>query len=126
MAVEDRKVYDDVFPGGRPFEICARHWVQVTRPRWWWFSCAPTWPEGTRISEPKEGVALIAPPPANTVCTPSCEILLPGWSRVSGDESTFACLTRHSPKTAEPNEAAGKSQADAETLEWWREDEYSQ
>ena len=126
MAVEDRKVYDDVFPGGRAFEICARHWVPVTRPRWWWFSCAPTWPEGTRISEPKEGVALVAPPPASTVRAPSREILIPGWSRVSGDESPFACLTRHVPKRVEPNEAAGKSQADADTLDWWRKDEYCQ
>ena len=126
MTNEDRKVYDDVFPGGQAFEICSSPWVPVTRPRWWWFSVAPTWPKGTRVDRSTAGVACITPPPASTVRTPSSEILLAGWSRVAGDEGSFACLTRHQPKASEPADAAGKHDADAETLEWWAHDEYSQ
>ena len=54
------------------------------------------------------------------------DILLPGWTRAAGVGGSFACLTRHLPKSTEPSEAAGKHTADEETLRLWAEDEYCQ
>eukprot|EP00972_Heterocapsa_arctica_P017205 2543155-Heterocapsa_arctica.AAC.1 len=62
MSTADRASYDAVH-GAPPFLVCSRHWSPVTRPRLWWFSDPPTWPQGTqqRPDPSSPGVVEIIP-----------------------------------------------------------------
>ena len=35
MSMQNRQTYDQVFPS-RPYELCCKWWLPVTRKRWWW------------------------------------------------------------------------------------------
>ena len=45
-----------------PFVLCARHWVRMARPTWWWTNVNPTWPPCTSL-KPFLGDALEVIPP---------------------------------------------------------------
>eukprot|EP00972_Heterocapsa_arctica_P031832 4690867-Heterocapsa_arctica.AAC.1 len=55
MDEADRKEYDKVFGKGT-YELGSEHWAPCTRPRWWWPSEGPQWPESVTTRTGPDGI----------------------------------------------------------------------
>jgi hypothetical protein len=134
MDPEDRAEYDSVFMGpGRgptpPFELCSSHWDAVTRPRLWWTSSDPQWPEATGFRQRGDILHVLPRVKKQDFST----ALLPGWRPAALDDENlqphafnFKCFTTRSSVSKPRSKPRGLRDSSPGATDRWREDCFAQ